>query len=46
MTPEIVAVADKNEQAPGFLKAKGKGIFVTNNYNDLFNAFPLASRKT
>jgi two-component system NtrC family sensor kinase len=34
MNPKVVAVADLNDQAPGFLKAKDKGLFVTHDYND------------
>ncbi|MBW2611619.1 MAG: PAS domain-containing protein [Deltaproteobacteria bacterium] len=34
--PNIVAVADINKNAPGFVLAKEKGIFTTANYNDFF----------
>jgi two-component system NtrC family sensor kinase len=34
--PKIVAVADINKEAPGFVLAKAKGIFTTSNYNDFF----------
>ncbi len=34
--PKVVAVADVNENAPGFIKAKTKGLFVTQDYNDFF----------
>jgi len=37
LKPNIVAVADINDDAPGFLKAKEKGLFATNDYNDFFN---------
>jgi two-component system, NtrC family, sensor kinase len=36
MNPKVVAVADLNDNAPGFLKAKNKGLFVTHDYNDFF----------
>lgn len=36
MHPKVVAVADLNINAPGFLKAKDKGLFVTTDYNDFF----------
>ena len=35
--PKIVAVADINKEAPGFVLAKEKGIFTTTNYNDFFS---------
>jgi len=35
--PKIVAVADINKEAPGFVMAKEKGIFTTTNYNDFFS---------
>ena len=35
--PKIVAVADINKEAPGFLLAKEKGIFTTSKYNDFFS---------
>jgi len=34
--PNIVAVADIDKNAPGFVLAKEKGIFTTTNYNDFF----------
>ncbi len=37
IAPIIVAVADINPSAAGFLKAKEQGLFVTENYNDFFN---------
>ena len=36
MHPKVVAVADPNEQAPGLVKAREKGLFVTRDYNDFF----------
>jgi two-component system NtrC family sensor kinase len=36
LDPKVVAVADLNQKAPGFLKAKDKGLFVTHDYNDFF----------
>ena len=35
--PKVVAVADLNEGAPGYVKAKNNGLFVTHDYNDFFN---------
>ena len=32
----MVAVADIRDDAPGMIKAREKGIFVTNDYNDFF----------
>ncbi len=37
VVPEIVAVADIREDAPGLVRAREKGLFVTNDYNDFFN---------
>ncbi|RLB99612.1 MAG: histidine kinase, partial [Deltaproteobacteria bacterium] len=34
--PRIIAVADERDDAPGLLKAKEKGLFVTNDYNVFF----------
>jgi PAS domain S-box-containing protein len=34
--PVMVAVADIRDDAPGVVKAREKGIFVTNDYNDFF----------
>ena len=34
--PKVVAVADLNEEAPGYVKAKNNGLFVTHDYNDFF----------
>lgn len=36
MHPKVVAVSDLNIHAPGFIKAKDKGLFVTTDYNDFF----------
>jgi len=36
MNPKIVAVADKNENAPGILKAKELGIHTTDDYYEFF----------
>ena len=36
MHPKVVAVADPNDQAPGLVKAREKGLFVTRDYNDFF----------
>jgi two-component system, NtrC family, sensor kinase len=35
--PKVVAVADLSEDAPGYVKAKNNGLFVTHDYNDFFN---------
>jgi PAS domain S-box-containing protein len=37
IAPKIIAVADINPAAPGFVKAKNQGFFVTRDYNDFFN---------
>ncbi len=36
ITPVIVAVADIDNNAPGLVKARERGIFVSNDYNDFF----------
>ncbi len=36
LTPVIVAVADIDNNAPGLVKARDRGIFVSNDYNDFF----------
>jgi two-component system NtrC family sensor kinase len=36
LNPKVVAVADLNDNAPGFIKAKNKGLFVTRDYHDFF----------
>lgn len=35
--PQVVAVADIRDDAPGFVKARKDGIFVTRDYNDFFD---------
>jgi len=37
LSPSIIAVADINDDAPGLLKAKEKGLFITNDYNEFFD---------
>jgi two-component system NtrC family sensor kinase len=37
ISPKVVAVADSKDYAPGLVKARKKGLFVTNDYNDLFD---------
>ena len=37
ISPRIVAVADEKDDAPGMVRAKEKGLFVTNDYNDLLD---------
>jgi two-component system NtrC family sensor kinase len=34
--PQVVAVADLKDDAPGIVKAKKSGLFVTRDYNDFF----------
>jgi len=34
--PQVVAVADIKEDAPGLVKAKSRGLSVTSDYNDFF----------
>jgi two-component system NtrC family sensor kinase len=34
--PKVVAVADLKDDAPGIVKAKANGLFVTHDYNDFF----------
>ena len=34
--PKVVAVADLKDDAPGIVKAKNLGLFVTHDYNDFF----------
>jgi two-component system NtrC family sensor kinase len=34
--PQVVAVADLNPNAPGYVKAKDQDLFVTTDYNDFF----------
>ena len=35
--PVMVAVADIRDDAPGLVKARERGLFVTNDYNEFFN---------
>ena len=35
--PTIIAVADIDNKAPGFIMAKENDIFTTTDYNDIFN---------
>ncbi len=35
--PKIVAVADERPDAPGLIRAKEKGLFVTKDYSDFFD---------
>lgn len=37
MDPSIVAVSDINPEAPGYIEAQKKGIYVTTDYNDILN---------
>ena len=37
ISPRIVVVADEKDDAPGMVRAKEKGLFVTNDYNDLLD---------
>ncbi len=37
LNPRVVAVADKRDDAPGLVMAKEEGIFITRDYNDLFD---------
>ncbi|TES93600.1 MAG: histidine kinase, partial [Desulfobacteraceae bacterium] len=34
LNPNIIAVADIKNDAPGLVKAKEKGLFITNDYNE------------
>ena len=36
LDPKVIAVADPNDDAPGLVKAREKGLLVTRDYNDLF----------
>lgn len=36
ISPQIIGVADINENAPGFILARENGLFVTRDYNDFF----------
>lgn len=35
--PQVVAVADKKDNAPGLVRARENGLFVTKDYNDFFD---------
>jgi PAS domain S-box-containing protein len=35
--PRVIAVADLDNQAPGFVKARKQGLWVTSDYNEFFN---------
>ncbi|MBC2716200.1 MAG: PAS domain-containing protein [Desulfobacteraceae bacterium] len=37
ISPKIIAVADTNTDAVGFVKARNQGLFVTQDYNDFFD---------
>ncbi|UCG11040.1 MAG: PAS domain-containing protein [Deltaproteobacteria bacterium] len=37
ISPKVVAVADSKEDAPGLVKAREKHLFVTSDYNDIFD---------
>ena len=37
LNPNIIAVADIKNDAPGLVKAKEKGLFITNDYNEFFD---------
>lgn len=37
ISPRVVAVADKNNEAPGLARGREAGLFVTNDYNDFFS---------
>lgn len=37
MSPKVVAVADKKDNAPGLVRARENGLFVTKDYNDFFD---------
>lgn len=37
INPKIVAVADEKPDAPGLVRAKEKGLFVTKDYSDFFD---------
>jgi two-component system NtrC family sensor kinase len=37
ISPRVVAVADPKDDAPGLVKAREKGLFVTEDYNDFFD---------
>ena len=37
LDPKVIAVADENENAPGMIKAREKGIYTTNDYYEFFD---------
>jgi PAS domain S-box-containing protein len=37
ISPKVLAVADPKEDAPGIVRAREKGLFVTEDYNDFFD---------
>ena len=37
ISPKVVAVADEKDDAPGLVKARENGLFVTDDYNDFFD---------
>ncbi len=37
ISPKVVAVADNKDHAPGLVKARKKGLFITKDYNDFFD---------
>ena len=37
LDPKVIAVADKNENAPGMIKAREKGIYTTSDYYEFFD---------
>jgi len=37
ISPKVVAVADKKDNAPGLVRARENGLFVTKDYNDFFD---------
>jgi PAS domain S-box-containing protein len=37
INPRIIAVADPNPEAPGYVQAQKQGLYVTADYNDFFN---------
>ncbi len=37
LDPKVIAVADENENAPGMIKAREKGIYTTSDYYEFFD---------
>jgi PAS domain S-box-containing protein len=37
LSPKIIAVADMKADAPGLVRAKKRGLFITNDYNEFFD---------